>query len=282
MKIAIASGKGGTGKTTVATNLAVSLSRSGIESQYVDCDVEEPDGHIFLKPVIENRVAVGIPVPLVNDDKCTGCGECGMICQYSAIVCIGKKVLTFHELCHGCGGCLLVCPEGAITEVRRDLGIIENGMSSGVRFMQGRLRVGEAMAAPLIKQVKKRLVNGIATVLDSPPGTSCPVMHTMRGSDYVVLVTEPRPFGLNDLTLAVETTRQLQLPFGVVINRCDAGDDSVRRYCSEENIDVLLEIRDERRITEAYSEGKLAIDVVPELEAGLVDMYEAIRKKTRE
>lgn len=266
MVIAVASGKGGTGKTTVATNLAVTLARRGRTTCYLDCDVEEPNGHIFLKPEITASTSVGVPVPEVDMDRCTGCGKCGDICQYSAIVCINEKVLTFPELCHGCGGCSLVCPEEAISEVPREVGIIEEGMSDGVRFVHGRLRVGEAMSPPLIREVKKRVPWEGVSIVDVPPGTSCPVIEAVKGADFVVLVTEPTPFGLNDLELAVGMVRELGLPMGVLINRSDVGDARVIEYCEREDIELLLEIPDDRKVAEAYSRGEMAVDAVPEWE----------------
>ena len=281
MIIAVASGKGGTGKTTLATNLAVAISRSGLGASYVDCDVEEPNGHIFLKPTIEEATRVGIPVPDVDKDKCDGCGKCDEICQYSAIVCINKNVLTFPELCHGCGGCSRLCPQTAIVEVTKEIGVVERGMSNGVGFLQGRLKIGEVMAPPLIREVKKRISNGAITIVDAPPGTSCPVIEAIKGSDYVLLVTEPTPFGLNDLELAVGMTRELSLPFGVIINRCDVGDDRVKKYCEEEQIELLLEIPDNRRIAEAYSKGELVLEVAPEYEGKFMRLYERIAKEAK-
>jgi MinD superfamily P-loop ATPase len=264
MIVAIASGKGGTGKTTVATNLAYVASIMGVDASYVDCDVEEPNGHIFLKPEIEKTTPVCVPVPTVDEGKCTACGQCKEICQYSAIVVLGKTVLTFPNLCHGCGGCVLVCPTGAITETGRDVGVIEEGSAESVRFVHGKLRIGEAMSPPLIREVKKRIHEDSLTIIDAPPGTSCPVIQSVKGSDYVVLVTEPTPFGLNDLKLAVEMLRVLGLPFGVVVNRADIGDEAVFDYCSSELINVLLRIPEDRRIAEAYSRGRLAAEALPE------------------
>lgn len=265
MKIAIASGKGGTGKTTVATNLALTLAEEGRKVTYFDCDVEEPNGHIFLQPKIERKDSVGIPVPQVDMEKCIGCGLCGQICQYSAIVVINKKVLTFPELCNGCGGCSLVCPVEAISEVPRQIGVVEEGRADGIRFFQGILRVGEVRSTPLIRQVKRSLssCDGIK-IVDAPPGTSCPVIEAVKGVDFVLLVTEPTPFGLNDLKLAVGMVRELKIPLGVVINRADVGDDEVKVYCQAEGIELLLEIPDDRRVAEAYSRGELAINALPE------------------
>ncbi len=280
MRIAIASGKGGTGKTTLGTNLAVTLAAAGHNVTYLDCDVEEPNGHIFLKPKIECSSTVGVPVPQVDVSKCTGCGKCGDVCQYSAIVCINKKVLTFPELCHGCGGCMLLCPEKAIIEVPRDIGVVEEGDSNGVSFVHGLLEVGEAMSPPLIRAVKARASADGVTIFDAPPGTSCPVIESVKDSDFVMLVTEPTPFGLNDLKLAVEMVRKLGLPFGVVINRSDVGDDGVVRYCEKEGIAILLEIPDDRRIAEGYSRGEMAVEIVPELRASLRSLFESLQERT--
>ena len=264
IRIAVASGKGGTGKTTVATNLATMLAGNGERVLYADCDVEEPNGHIFLKPTINKSTSVGVLIPEIDISKCTGCKKCGEICQFSAIICIDKEVLTFPELCHSCGACAFICPEGAITEVQREIGEIEQGTSDGIGFIHGIMKIGEAMSAPLIHAVKEILSNEGIAILDAPPGTSCPVIEAVKETDFVLLVTEPTPFGLNDLILAVEMARALDLEFGLVINRCDVGNDEVRRYSERERIPLLLEIPDDRRIAEAYSHGRMAVDAIPE------------------
>jgi MinD superfamily P-loop ATPase len=273
MIIAIASGKGGTGKTTVATNLAVAAVLRGENVTYVDCDVEEPNGHIFLKPEIEKVLTVNVYVPEVDFGVCNFCGDCGKICAYSAIVVIGEKVLKFPDLCHSCGGCSAVCPVGAITEVPNKVGVVEEGKSDGVKFIQGRLDVGRAMPTPVTREVKKRIADDGTIIIDAPPGTSCPVIEAVKGSDYVILVTEPTPFGFHDLKLAVGTVRELALPFGVVINRADAGDDRTLRFCEDENIPVLAEIPDDRRVAEAYSRGELVTRVFPEYRVIYDNLY---------
>ncbi|MDP8241383.1 MAG: P-loop NTPase [Candidatus Hatepunaea meridiana] len=294
-KIAVASGKGGTGKTTVATNLAVTLASYGKQSSeyalqrvltmsptlqniraeastqssrfqanqiaYLDCDVEAPNGHIFLKPIIQQRKAASIPVPNVNLDVCDGCGECGKVCQFSAIVAVKGTVLTFPELCHGCGGCSLACPIDAITEKDREIGTVEIGVAGSIKFVAGRLNIGEAMSPPLIRSVKNEMPKNGVVIIDSPPGTSCPMIEAIQGSDYVLLVTEPTPFGLSDLKLAVDTIRELSIPFGVIINRWGLGDDRVEEYCQRENITVLVQIPDDRDIAVMYSKGELLVDV---------------------
>ena len=262
MKIAIASGKGGTGKTTVATNLAYVASRNGQGVAYLDCDVEEPHGHIFLKPHISESKPIGNLVPQVDEAKCIHCGKCGEICQYSAIVCVGEKVLVYPELCHACGGCVLVCPADAITETTREMGKLETGQAGAIQFVQGLLNVGEVMSPPLIKEVKAAAPEVDLVIIDAPPGTSCPVIESVKDSDFVLLVTEPTPFGLNDLKLAVEMVRALKLPFGVVINRADIGDRQTQAYCRSNRIEILAEIPDDRKIAEAYSRGEMICDAL--------------------
>jgi MinD superfamily P-loop ATPase len=277
MRIAIASGKGGTGKTIVATNLAAILAQDDHLVTYLDCDVEAPNGHIFLKPAIAHRETVSIPVPEVNETSCTRCGRCGEFCQYSAIVCLGNSVLTFPDLCHGCGGCSLVCSEWAIREVPRAIGEVEWGAAGAVQFVQGRLRIGQVISPPLIRAVKKHLPRTGIAILDAPPGTSCPVVEAIRDTDLVLLVTEPTPFGLHDLRLAVETVRQTRLPHAVVINRGGPGDGDVRRYCDRAGIPILLEIPEDRRIAETYSRGELAIRAVPAYAGWMRALFENVR-----
>jgi MinD superfamily P-loop ATPase len=269
MKLAIASGKGGTGKTTVATNLAWLAAGDGRSVAYLDCDVEEPNGHLFLAPRIDSSRPIGRLHPLVDENKCTHCGLCGEICRFSAIVCLGEKVLVYPELCHACGGCALVCRSGAIAEAMRESGKLETGAAGGVRFVHGVLNIGEAMSAPLIRQVKGAAPLSDLVIIDSPPGTSCPVVESVRGVDFVVLVTEPTPFGLNDLKLAVEMVRAMKLPFGVVVNRAGLGDLETQEYCRRQGIEILAEIPDDRRVAEAYSRGALACETVPEFRACL-------------
>jgi MinD superfamily P-loop ATPase len=275
MIISVASGKGGTGKTTVATNLAVSVDS---DVQILDCDVEEPNSHLFIQPIIEEVKNITIPVPEVDMEKCTLCGKCGEICQFKAIVVIGETVLVFHELCHSCGGCMEVCPEKAISETGRELGVIERGYRNGLEFVHGRLRVGEAMSPPLIKKVREYSRADLLTTIDAPPGTSCPVIAAMRGSDFVLLVTEPTPFGLYDLTLAVGAVRILGIPCGLVINRSDVGNEDVRNYAEQEGIPILLEIFFDRRIAEAYSKGKMMVEELPGWKEKFLELYHLIEK----
>lgn len=276
MRIALASGKGGTGKTTVATSMAWVASRNGQSVAYLDCDVEEPNGRIFLKPETTHSSPVRIKIPEVDEAACTLCGKCGEICQYSAIVCLGKKVLVFPELCHACGGCSLVCPDAAITEVSRDMGLLETGWAGQIQFIQGTLNVGEAKSPPVIKAVRAAAPHVDLIIMDAPPGTSCPVIESIRGCDFVVLVTEPTPFGLNDLKLAVDMVRALGLPLGVVINRADLGDRGVHRYCHKEGIKILAEIPDDRRVAEAYSRGELIPQALPDYEGLFTELFKTV------
>ena len=279
MKIAIASGKGGTGKTTVSVNLARTLCGP---VQLLDCDVEEPNAHLFLQGNRVKEEIVSIPVPQVDESLCDGCGECGKFCAYHAIVTFGTAPLIFPEMCHGCGGCTMVCPTKAITEVGRRIGVVETMKSENITLIGGRLDVGVAMAPPLIRAVKERLQNNLPAILDAPPGTSCPVIAAIRDTDMVLLVTEPTPFGLHDLTLAVDMVRELQIPFGVIVNRMGSGDDRVHDFCEKENIPILLEIPDDRRIAESYSRGILMVDALPEYRGLFQNLIEKITsfKKT--
>ncbi len=261
MIIAVASGKGGTGKTTVSVNLA---RMAGSDVLLLDCDVEEPNAHLFLKGEMAGQEIVTIRVPQVDESLCDGCGECGRICAYHAIVSFGSTAIVFPDMCHGCGGCALVCPRNAIQEVDRRLGVVETAKAGNITLVQGRIDVGVALAPPLIRAVKNRLQNGLPAILDAPPGTSCPVVTTLRGSDFVLLVTEPTPFGLHDLKLAVDMVQELAIPCAVVINRVGVGDDRVHLFCAQKRIPVILEIPDDRRIAEAYSRGELLVDALPE------------------
>ena len=274
MIISVASGKGGTGKTTVATNLALSI---GTDVQLLDCDVEQPNAHLFLHPFIDLTETVTTPVPDIDMDKCTLCGKCGDICVFKAIVVVGDTVLLFEELCHSCGGCMAICPENAISEKGRELGKLEKGRINGIEFIHGKLRVGEAMSPPLIKAVLSLQDPAKTTIVDAPPGTSCPVIEAMKPADFILLVTEPTPFGLHDLKLAVGAAKVLNKPCGLVINRSDLGDSKVQAYANHENLPILMDIPFDRQIAEAYSRGHTIVDVMPEWKEKFLRLYTKIQ-----
>lgn len=264
MRIAVASGKGGTGKTTVAVALAMASTESVV---YADCDVEEPNGSIFLKPEITETEKVLVEVPEIDEEKCVSCGKCARFCQFNALVSLGTPPLVFPELCHSCGGCAIVCPTGAISWKGNSIGEITQGKADGGRVLvvQGKLDVGGVLAPPVIRQVKSLIADDVFSVIDCPPGTSCPVIESIGGADFVLLVTEPTPFGLHDLKLAVETVRELGMPFSVVINRFDEGDSGVEDYCGEEKIHIMVKIPHRRVIAETYSRGGTLLDAIPEM-----------------
>lgn len=278
MIISVASGKGGTGKTTIAVSLALSMKNV----QFLDCDVEEPNAQIFLKSGIKEKTKAFIPVPQVDSSKCALCGKCREVCEYNAIAVLPKsprgdgKVLIFQELCHGCGACAMLCPEQAIKEIDREIGEIETGAKDDLEFVHGRLNIGEAMSPPLIRQVKKHISPSRTVIIDAPPGTSCPVITAVKGSDYCILVTEPTPFGLNDLVLAVGALRKLAIPFGVIINRSDLGNDKTEQYCASENIDVLMRVPFKKEIALAYSKGVPVVEILPQLKEEFKKVFKDI------
>jgi MinD superfamily P-loop ATPase len=279
--IAVASGKGGTGKTLVATSLAFALKET-YAVQLLDCDVEEPDDYIFMKPVIERSETVSLPVPRIDETKCNYCGRCAEVCAYHAIAVLGNQVLTFPQLCHGCGACSYLCPEKAITEEQREIGMVEAGRAGGIDFVQGRLTVGEAMAPPVIRQVKARIDDHDVVIIDAPPGTSCPVVESVKGSDFCLLVTEPTPFGLNDLRLAVAMVQSLDMPCGVVINRAGSGDSGVADYCAGQNIPVLLTVPLDMEIARLYSRGVTLAEGRPEWQEDFAGLFKKITEMVSE
>ena len=280
MIISIASGKGGTGKTLVATSLALSLQQNEKSVQLLDCDVEEPDAHIFLKPSLTRKEIVSILIPQLDEGKCTYCGKCAEVCAYKAIAVFPKHVLIFPELCHGCGACSYLCPEDALSEINREMGIVESGYSKGVEFIHGKLTVGEAMATPIIREVKRHINQERLAIIDVAPGTSCPVVEAVKGSDFCLLVTEPTPFGLNDLALAVDTVKELNIPRGVVINRDGTGDGKVEEYCLKEGIPVLLRIPLDTEIARLYSRGITLAEGMPQWQEAFLGLYEAVEQIT--
>jgi MinD superfamily P-loop ATPase len=283
VRVAVASGKGGTGKTTLSVNLAALLADQGREVRLLDADVEEPDCHLFLQPQDEGGSPVHVLVPVVDGERCTACRACADACAFNAITVVGSSVLVFPELCRSCGACTLLCPESAIREEGRAMGKILRGTvlrPEGERFdlVTGVLSVGEAKPVPVTKAVMAAAGDAAPDVvlIDAPPGTSCPVIESVRGSDLVVLVTEPTPFGLNDLRLAVEMVRALGLRAVVAVNRVGLGDDRVQRYCAEEGLEIVLELPDDRRVAEACSRGDLLVDALPELRARLRQAWDRI------
>lgn len=278
MNIAVASGKGGTGKTTIATSLAVALD--SIAVRFLDCDVEAPNAHLFLKPVFEQKQPVNVLIPQVDAERCNHCGRCAEVCQWHAIAVIGTKVLVFPQLCHGCGSCTLACPEDAISEIPNPIGVIEAGPArAGITFARGVLNVGEPMAVPIIRQLKHECTNVQSyelTLLDAPPGATCPVVESMRGADFVLLVTEPTPFGLHDLRLAVQVAQTLDIPAGVVINRDGVGDSGVDDYCREAGLPVLMRIPLDQRIAEGTARGIPLVDIRPEYVEQFQSLYAQI------
>ncbi len=276
MRVAVASGKGGTGKTTVAVNLALTLAVERDDVVLTDCDVEAPNAHIFLRPTINESRPATILIPEVDEEKCTHCGACSRFCAYNAMATFSKQVLVFPQLCHGCGGCALVCPEDAITEVPREIGVVERGEFRSITFVHGKLNISEPMASPLIAQVKATAGDEGLIILDCPPGTACPVIESLKGVDYCILVTEPTPFGLHDLRIAVDVVRLLEIPFSVVINRDGVGDEYVEWYCKGEGIPVDLRIPNDRRIARLYSEGVPFTSRLPAMRRGFTRMFERI------
>ncbi len=276
MKIVVASGKGGTGKTLVAINLALSVEAD----QVLDCDVEEPNDYIFIKPSDIVSEYVELLVPKIDESKCNYCRKCAEFCQFNALFVAGETAMVFPELCHSCGGCMAVCPENAIAEKGRELGVIQKGRRNGIEFIHGKLRVGEAMSPPLIRKVLSYCDDQKLTLVDAPPGTSCPVIESMKPADFVVLVTEPTPFGLHDLKLAVGAVDILGIPRGLVINRSDLGDDRVREYADQVNLPILMEIPFDRKIAEAYARGAILVDVMPEWKERFLELYEKIQRLT--
>jgi len=275
MIVSIASGKGGTGKTTVAVNLALSLCNV----QLLDCDVEEPNIHIFLKPDIYKREKVTAKIPLIDEDICDRCGKCAEFCQYNALAVTKDLIVILNELCHSCGGCVIVCPKKAISEKEREIGILEYGKKNDIEFIHGILNTGEAMASPLIKRVKEEVKDNMNVIIDAPPGTSCAVIESVRDTEYCILVTEPTPFGLNDLKLAVEMLNEIGISYGVIINRDGIGDNKVYEYCNLNRIPILMKIPYNEEIAKLYSDGIPFVDIMNEYKERFRQMFDKISRE---
>ena len=283
MKIAIASGKGGTGKTTVASSL-ISIWGSNVTA--VDLDVEEPNLHLFLHPKISETIPATLEIPLVDESRCTYCRKCSELCQFKAISVFGEVILTFPEMCHGCGGCMMVCPEGAVSSGKRDLGEISVGMALGVPFLMGRLNIGEAMSPPLMRAVLTVVEERVDTktcdvIIDAPPGVSCPAVTAAMECDAVVLVTEPTPFGVYDLKLAREAFSKLGKPMGVVVNRAGIGDGNVYTFCREAGLPIFAEIPYDRNIAEAYSRGHIVAGVSMEIKRTFESLAQKVKQLSK-
>lgn len=273
MLIAIASGKGGTGKTTLAVSLALAVEK---KIQLIDCDVEEPNTQIFLNPQILSQKKVTIKVPEVDLNKCVFCGKCARVCEFNAIAVVKNTVNIFPELCHSCGACTHFCPRSAINEKEYELGQVLSGKAENIIWHQGKLNVKQVMPTPVVQAVKEKIDRNYHAIIDAPPGTSCAMINSVIDVDYCILVTEPTPFGLHDLQLAVEVLCKLKIPHGVVLNRCDIGDDSVINYCQQNNITILLQIPFERKIAESYAIGEPLIKSVPEYQSLLKQLFNSL------
>jgi MinD superfamily P-loop ATPase len=279
-KIVVASGKGGTGKTTVAVALALALSKEMDRLQFLDCDVEEPNADVLLKPALNETRPVTVPIPRVDLSRCTGCGRCREICEYNAVAVVSGKAMIFENLCHACGGCELVCPDGAIAEKEKVIGTIDIGSRDNVYFLRGVLNVGEPMATPVIRALRAQASDDTLTILDAPPGTACPVIATVKGCGYCILVTEPTPFGLYDLNLMVNVVKTLGIPAGIVINKDDTWSTHIEEYASENDIPVLMRIPLSREIAVLYSRGVPLNDADGHWDQDLLSLYKGIERRT--
>lgn len=266
MKVVIASGKGGTGKSTVSVNVARLLSEKVGGVALLDCDVEEPNDHLFLHPQWNHTEPVCISSPEIDYRKCQWCGQCVRTCEFNAMAMAGNRILVFEELCHGCNACKISCPHGAINSVEREIGVLEAALREPLSFIHGRSRVGSAMSPALIRRVKQYADEKAFAVqiIDSPPGTSCPFINTVYGADYVILVAEPTPFGFYDLKLATDVVRQMNIPFGVVINKSNEHDALIETWAKENNIRIISKIPEDMKIAQSYSGGEIIAEALPE------------------
>ncbi len=275
MILTVASGKGGTGKTTVSVNLAVLAAQTKPSVHFCDCDVEEPNAHLFLHPVLEGKKQITLPLPVVDQDLCSHCGKCAEICEFNAIISLPTRTIVFDDLCHACSGCWLVCPEKAIAQGERIIGETETGKAGPLHFTHGRLRIGETQVPPLVEAVTGSAREELI-IRDAPPGVTCPAVATLHGSDFVLLVTEPTPFGLSDLMVAVELVRDLKLPCAVLVNREGSGDDRVTQYCREEGLHMLKGLPFRRDVAESISRGELIVNTIPEMKTAFQSLLDEV------
>jgi len=282
MNIAVASGKGGTGKTFLSTNLFNVLRKSFKDVAYYDCDVEEPNGHLFIKPEKTVEEVINVEIPEVDSSKCIKCGKCEEICQYNAITIIAGKPYVFEDLCHSCNGCNLVCPVSAISNIKYRVGTVKSGELANAKFYSGCLDVGKVLTIPIIKRLNRYFHENsdYINIIDAPPGTSCPVVASVNSVDYVVLVTEPTKFGLNDLNLIVKMLKNFNVPYSVVLNRSGLGKNSlIEDFCQKENIPLDLKIPFSREISTVYSSGGLFSDYSEDFQKDLLNLFETIKER---
>ncbi|MBN1536172.1 MAG: ATP-binding protein [Anaerolineales bacterium] len=279
IRIVVASGKGGTGKTTVATSLALSLAAQE-NVWFLDCDVEAPNGHLFLNPKIEAERKAVVLIPRIDMEKCILCGRCVEVCQYHALAEIGKSILVFPQLCHGCGSCTWNCSSKAIKEIRNPIGVLEAGLAKkGINFAHGVLTISEPMATPIIRQLKKwhKPEDGSVMILDAPPGASCSVVETLHGANFALLVTEPTPFGLHDLKQVIGILGDMKIPAGVIINRDGIGDNQVDEFLSQTEFPILMRIPYSTQIAGAIAAGNTLLDVSPEYIMEFQTLFQKIK-----
>jgi len=281
MIISVVSGKGGTGKTLVATSLAMSLAGEKAV-QLLDCNVEEPDAHLFLKPSLTTKETVTIRVPRLEREKCNFCRKCGETCIRSAIIVYAKHILLFPELCYGCGACYHLCPQKALTQEEKIIGIVESGSSNGIDLVHGRLVSGETLALNIVKKIKEATNKNGTVIIDTPAGISRTVVQTFRGSDFCIIVTEPTPSGYDSLTKAVEILKRLSIPGGVILNRTGEDDNRGEEYCRKENIRILLSIPLDNNIADLYSRGITLVEGIPSWKESFQRLYKNITELSGE